>query len=149
MEQNHYFNIPTQKKFEFEELEFTPINVEFYQRLYEWHKKDFDSIQQVLSAYGVEDDAKKRLEFFEIVAAMIHTATHPYVEEKFSRDIWKKMVSAWVLTYPDLVTWFLEYLVEFMPTSEGKSSGKKSKTPGRWTRQQRVFRWTGVTSSDA
>lgn len=147
MEMNQYFNIPTKQKFNFDELEFTPINVEFFQNLLAWHKKDFTHIQKVLATANMPAETETRIAFLEAVTAMIHTATYPYVSEQMDRGNWKSIIGAWVIRYPELVTWFLSYLVEFMPTDAKAAKTKKSLTPETLSRSKRLWRWTGETSS--
>ena len=127
MEIQHFYPATTVTEVErYGNVRFSPINIDYFIRLQDWHQKSFDDVQKVLvEAADRPGDVKSLLLLQEVLVAMIHTATYPFVQNEVSFDAWKGTVTGWVLSKPKLVEWFLAYFQGFMP--EGKRG--KSETP--------------------
>jgi len=123
MEIQHFY--PTTKTVEVEkygELRFTPINVEFFIRLMDWHQKSFGDVQKALPDASQNQEARTLLLFQDMLACLIHTATSPFLKADYTFDAWKAASSTLVLSRPALVEWFMQYFNIFMP--EEKKRGK-------------------------
>lgn len=122
MELNQFYTVATSKEFSFGVARFTPVNVDFFIRLLEWHGKEYSAVARVLAQEPSSKEEELRL--LETTVALIHTATYPYMQDKFTVDVWKNTCFKWVLADANLVRWFLEYFASFLPEGKEKSSGK-------------------------
>lgn len=117
MELNQFYNAAIPRETSFGMVRFSPINVDFWVRLLEWHEKSFGEVQRLLSrgaGSGLEE-----AKLLEVLTCLVHTATYPYLREQVSFDAWKDACFNWVVTDPAMVEWFLKYLESFMPALPG------------------------------
>lgn len=137
MDLNHFYGVTVPKETSFGTVRFTPINVDFWVRLFDWHEKTFGEVQRVLG----QQTRNTRLEearLLETLTCLVHTATYPHVQASVSSDAWKDACFNWVLTDPGMVEWFLKYLEQFLPTD---SASGRVQHPRQPEPQSREFSW--------
>lgn len=122
MDIKHFYDVPTRQEVgRYGLIKFTPININYFLRLQNWHDKSFSEVQNAL-ANVKEGDQRTALQLQDALVAMIHTATYPFVKDEHKSEHWEKTVWGWVVNKPKLVEWFLEYFQSFLP--EGDKQGK-------------------------
>lgn len=129
MDIKHFYPATTITEVEkYGNVRFTPINIDYFIRLMDWHQKSFDDVQKALiGASGQSGDVKSLLLLQEVLVAMIHTATYPFMQDSVSFESWKGTVTGWVIGKPKLIEWFLNYFQSFMPeVKKGKSETPSS-----------------------
>lgn len=140
MKLTDFYSAATEEEFaEYGKLRFAPINVDYFINLYEWHQETVDSLRLLEKAES--PDVKEALKVQKLLVALLHTATYPYVKHHTKSEAWKTAVYGW-LSNDKLVSWFMEYFQESLPSRKGKS-----KTPGSSKRQRTSPTSTGASST--
>lgn len=105
---------PVTKEFPFGTLKFSPLSIDYWLRLQRDHGKTLQDFVEL--AELDRDDVLSTLQSLQLVVAMLHAATWPYVKGKYDFEAWKNTLFGWVTAYPVLVDWFFtKYVPENLP----------------------------------
>lgn len=153
MELNQFFSVPVPREASFGTVRFSPISVDFWVRLFDWHEKSFGEVQQTLGT-ATRGTRLEEARLLEVLTCLVHTATYPYLKEQVSTDTWKDACFNWVLTDAGMVEWFLKYLEGFMPSpatsrvKNPKPADATPKTEFTWEFLNDVSLYTGLSPEE-
>lgn len=116
------YGIPRVQEFPFATLKFSPINIDYWIRLERDYQRSLDDFASM--------DGENPLQALDVILAMLHCATYPYVQDEYTREAWADVLVTYAVAYPVLAEWFLRYVNESLvdPSKKPKQGVKRPKS---------------------